>query len=135
MNLVQQRLTRGAVLVLLVIAGGCAAAAGAAAGAAAVIAYNERNASANVDASVAELASATTSVFSEMGIAENDRRTSEGGTEVDVFGVSDDGDVTVHIERDGGATTRVVVTVREGDVDYKPTIAGRILQRIIDRTT
>lgn len=132
---VHQRLTTGAVLVLVTFAAGCAAAAGAAAGAAAAIAYDERNASANVDASVAQLASATTSVFAEMRIAENDRRTSEGGSEVDIYGSSSDGDVAVNIENEGGTTTRVIVTVREGELDYKPTIAGRILQRIIDRAT
>lgn len=131
----QPRLAAAATILILPLAAACAAAAGAAAGAAAAIAYGERNASAEVAASVAELSTATTAAFLELGITETSRESSEGGSEMDISGTSADGDVAVNIENEGGSTTRVVVTVREGEVDYKPTIAGRILQRIIDHAS
>lgn len=122
-------------LMLALLASACAAAA-AGAGAAAAIAYNERNASANVAASVNALATATEEVFSEMGITLQHRQPSEGGTEVDIHGRASDGtDVAVNIENEGGATTRVTVTAREGELEWKPTYAGRVLERIIDRGT
>lgn len=122
-------------MMLTLLASACMAAA-AGAGAAAAIAYNERNASADVAASVNNLAAATEAVFSEMGITLGERRSSEGGTEVDIRGrAADDTDVAVNIENEGGSTTRVTVTAREGELEWKPSYAGRILERIIDRAT
>jgi hypothetical protein len=121
-----------ALILLLAAAGGCAAAAGAAAGAAAAIAYDERNASARVDASVSALTSATEAAFREMGVTVMHRQAG-GDSEMEFHGTMSEGDVAVHIESEGGSTSTVVVTVKEGEVDYKPTIAGRILERIIAR--
>lgn len=124
-----------ALLTVVPLASGCVAAA-AGAGAAAAIAYSERNASADVAASVTALADATAEVFSEMGITLQHRQPSEGGMEVDIHGRASDGtDVAVNIENEGGATTRVTVTAREGELGWKPTYAGRILERIIQRGT
>lgn len=124
-----------AVLILAPLASACMAAA-AGAGAAAAIAYGERNASADVAASVDALTTATDEVFSEMGITVQHRQPSEGGAEMDIHGRASDGtDVAVNIENEGGATTRVTVTAREGEVEWKPTYAGRILERIIQRAT
>lgn len=124
-----------AFLLLTPLASACLAAA-AGAGAAAAIAYNERNASADVAASVSALATATETVFSEMGITVQHRQPSEGGMEMDIHGRASDGtDVAVNIENEGGATTRVTVTAREGELEWKPTYAGRILERIIERGT
>lgn len=121
-----------ALMLLLSAAGGCAAAAGAAAGAAAAVAYDERNASAQVDASVSALIGATEAVFRDMGITVMHREAS-GDSEMEFHGTMSEGDVAVHIEREGGSTSTVVVTVKEGEVNYKPSIAGRILERIIAR--
>lgn len=124
-----------AVLILAPLASACMAAA-AGAGAAAAIAYSERNASADVAASVNALTTATEAVFSEMGISVLHRQPSEGGTEMDIHGRASDGtDVAVNIENEGGRTTRVTVTAREGELEWKPTYAGRILERIIQRGT
>lgn len=119
---------------VLPLATGCMAAA-AAGGAAGAIAYGERNASADVTASVTALTQATEAVFGEMGIAIQHRTVSENGTEVDIHGRSDEEDVAVNIENEGGATTKVTVTAKEGEVNYKPTVAGRILERIIARAS
>jgi hypothetical protein len=122
-------------LIVAALTSACMAAA-AGAGAAAAIAYNERNASADVAASVSDLATATEAVFGEMGITLQHRQPSEGGTEVDIHGrAADDTDVAVNIENEGGSTTRVTVTAREGELEWKPTYAGRILERIIERAT
>lgn len=124
-----------ALLLLAPLASACMAAA-AGAGAAAAIAYSERNASADVAASVSALTTATEAVFSEMGITVQHRQPSEGGTEMDIHGQASDGtDVAVNIENEGRATTRVTVTAREGELEWKPTYAGRILERIIERGT
>lgn len=131
-----KRLNAAAIVLVALITSACAAAAGAAAGAAAAIAYNERNASADVPASVSDLAAATEAVFAEMGITLQHREAGEGGTEVDIHGRAADGtDVAVDIDNEGGPTTRVIVTAREGQVEWKPTYAGRILEQIIDRVS
>lgn len=131
----RQTVKLAAILMVAPLASACMAAA-AGVGAAAAIAYNERNASADVAASVNALADATTAVFSEFDITLQHRQASEGGMEVDIHGRASDGtDVAVNIENEGGATTRVTVTAREGELEWKPTYAGRILERIIQRGT
>jgi hypothetical protein len=119
------------ILAAIVLLAGCAAAVGAAAGAAAAIAYNERNASSSVAASVAQLAQSTGAAFQELGIPETHREVAASTAEI--RGTEGDVAITVQIERESERTSRVVVTARRGDIDYRPRRAGEILQRIIDR--
>jgi hypothetical protein len=123
------------VLALAFVASACAAAVGAAAGAAAAIAYDDRNASTELGASVAEVASASEAVFAEMGIRVTNRSAATDGSEAQVRGEENGMMIRVDIDRRSPTTTRVVVTAREGEVGYRPSRAGQILQRIIDRTS
>jgi hypothetical protein len=122
------------VLALLPIASACAAAVGAAAGAAAAIALDERNASSEVAASVSQLTRATEATFEAMGIVVNNRSMATDGTTAQLRGMHEDANITVDINRSGDNTTRIVVTAREGELGYRPSQAGRILQQILDRT-
>jgi hypothetical protein len=127
------KLSRLAVVVMIVpMAAACVAAAGAAAGAAAAIALDERNATADVTASVGQLTTATETAFREMGIEVTNRSSATDGTTAQLRGMHEGANVTVDMER-RESTTRVVVTAREGDLGYRPSQAGRILQRILDR--
>jgi hypothetical protein len=121
-------------LPLLALLAGCALAAGAAVGAAAAIAYTERNASSEVAAPVATVVQATEAAFQEMGISLTERR-NVTATEGEIRGVQEDVGVIVEINRVSDRTSRVVVTVRRGDLDYRPQRAGEVLRRIIDRSS
>jgi hypothetical protein len=124
---------RAVMLPILVVLAGCAAAVGAAAGAAAAIAYNERNASSEIAASVAQVVRSTEAVFQEMGITLTHREVS--ATEAEIRGTEGDLAITVKIERESDRTSEVVVTARRGEIDYRPNRAGEILRRIIDRAS
>ena len=123
------------VLVLAFVTSACAAAVGAAAGAAAAIAYDDRNASTEIGASVPDVASATEAVFGDMGIRVTNRSAATDGSEAQVRGEAEGTTYRVDINRASPTTTRVVVTAREGDLGYRPSRAGQVLQRIIDRTS
>jgi hypothetical protein len=122
------------VLAILPLASACAAAVGAAAGAAAAIVLDERNASTEVAASVSQLTRATEAAFGDMGIVVTNRSQSTDGTTAQLRGTHEGANVTVDINRSGDNTSRVVVTAREGELGYRPSQAGRILQQILDRT-
>jgi hypothetical protein len=121
------------VLAVLPLASACAAAVGAAAGAAAAIALDERNASSEVAASVPQLTRATESAFAAMGIAVNNRSNATDGSSAQLRGMHEGANVTVDVTRSGNNTSRIVVTAREGELGYRPSQAGRILQQILDR--
>jgi hypothetical protein len=120
--------------VVLAVLPACAPAIGAAVGAAAAIAYDERNASATITAPVATVAQTTANVFTEMGVQQTFRGEEGGGTSATLRGTHEGANVTVEITRESANASRVVVTAREGEVGYRPSQAGRILQRIIDRS-
>lgn len=121
-----------AVLALASPAAGCIAAA-AAAGAAGAIAYTERGANSEVNASVNTLLQATEATFSEMNIVIIERKTAENGTEVELKGNRGDLDVTVNIHQDNPPTTKIDVTAKRNVVDYDRDYARDILQRVLKR--
>ena len=121
-----------AVLALVSTATGCIAAA-AAAGAAGAIAYTERGANSEVNASVNTLLQATEATFSEMNIVIIERKTAENGTEVELKGNRGDLDVTVNIHQDNPPTTKIDVTAKRNVVDYDRDYARDILQRVLKR--
>jgi len=114
-----------AVLALAAATSACAAAVGAAAGAAAAIAYDDRNASTEIGASV----------FGEMGITVTNRSEAADGSEAQLRGEENGRMIRVDINRASATTTRVVVTARDGEIEYRPSRAGEILQRIIARAS
>jgi hypothetical protein len=128
-------LARGRWLLLAaVLASTSACALAAAAGAAGAIAYTERNASSRIDASVAQVTVATEAVLQEMGVRVQTRQDATDGSEVKLRADRDGMDVSIDITRRSARMTDVVVTAREGLVEYRPGYAGEILERIITRT-
>ena len=121
---------------LVPLLAGCLAAAGAAAGAAGAIAYSERGASTNLDASVGEVAQAAEAVFAELGITTTERDMEDGGEEIQLTGETTGGEmrVNVEIEAEDSGLTNVHVTAQEGTLDYDRDYAEDVLRRIISRT-
>ncbi len=124
-----------AVLALAAATSACAAAVGAAAGAAAAIAYDDRNASTEIGASVTDVYAASEATFGEMGITVTNRSEAADGSEAQLRGEENGRMIRVDINRASATTTRVVVTARDGEIEYRPSRAGEILQRIIARAS
>lgn len=108
---------------------GCAAAAAGAAGAAGAIAYNERGAESQVEATVAAVERATENVYADLGLAISDRDVESD--EVELTGRSGDMRVVADIEDEGNGLTSIEVTAREGTLDYDRDYAEDVLRRIL----
>src|SRR5690554_1137465 len=79
-----------------------ATAVGAGAAAAAAIAYDDRGAKSSLDASVNEIATATTEAFSALGITYTERKMESDG--IELKGTEGEWKYVVDIERDPGDT-------------------------------
>ncbi|MHB1169666.1 MAG: DUF3568 family protein [Longimicrobiales bacterium] len=107
-------------------------AVGAGAAAAAAIAYDNRGAKSNLDASVNEVATATTQAFSALGITYTERKMESDG--IELKGAEGDWKYVVDIERDPGDTlTEIEVTVSKDTVDYSQDRAEELLRAIMQR--
>lgn len=121
------------VLALAVLPSGCLAAA-AAAGAGGAIAYNERGAQSLVNGSVADVAADARAVLTAMGITPDAEDAGDGNeNDVTVSGTRGEMRVRVEIERQSATTSEVMVTAREGTLDYDREMARDILSRIMAR--
>jgi hypothetical protein len=120
------------VLALAVLPSGCLAAA-AAAGAGGAIAYNDRGASSLVNGSVAQVAADARAVLSAMGITPDGEDAGDRENDVTVSGTRGEMRVRVEIERQSATTSEVMVTAREGTLDYDREMARDILGRIMAR--
>src|SRR5690606_14459830 len=102
-------------------------AVGAGAAAAAAIAYDNRGAKSNLDASVNEVANATTQAFSALGITYTERKMESDG--IELKGSEGDWKYVVDIERDPGDTlTEIEVTVSKDVADYSQDRAEELLR-------
>jgi hypothetical protein len=109
-----------------------ATAVGAGAAAAAAIAYDGRGAKSNLDASVNEIASATTEAFSALGITYTERKMESDGIELQ--GSQGEWKYVVDIERDPGDTlSEIEVTVSKDVADYSQDRAEELLRAIMQR--
>jgi FAD/FMN-containing dehydrogenase len=118
---------------LMVLPSGCLAAA-AAAGAGGAIAYNERGAQSLVNGSVADVAADARAVLTAMGITPDAEDAGDGNeNDVTVSGTRGQMRVRVEIERQSATTSEVMVTAREGTLDYDREMARDILSRIMAR--
>src|SRR5687768_12259554 len=121
-------------LALATLPAGCLAAA-AAAGAGGAIAYNERGASSQVNGSVADVAADARAVLTAMGITPDAEDAGDRGeNDVTVSGTRGEMRVRVEIERQSATTSEVMVTAREGTLEYDREMARDILSRIMART-
>ena len=119
---------------LLPVLAGCGktatTAVGAGAAAAAAIAYNDRGATSNLDASVARTADATERAFRTLGITLTERKNESDGIEVQ--GARQEWKYVVDIERDPGDTlTEIEVTVSKDQVNYSKDRAEELLRAIM----
>jgi FAD/FMN-containing dehydrogenase len=127
-------LKMGMVLALCTLPAGCLAAA-AAAGAGGAIAYNERGASSLVNGSVADVAADARAVLTAMGVTPDGEDAGDRGeNDVTVSGTRGEMRVRVEIERQSATTSEVMVTAREGTLDYDREMARDILSRIMARS-
>ena len=118
------RLIRAVAFSLTIGTTGCVAAA--AAGAAGAIYATSRGVESLVNEPADAVAARTREVFKEMGITEEAASTKEAGTKREIKGKQGDLDVTVEMEQQDSATTKVDVAARknlaEWDKDYARTV-------------
>lgn len=111
----------------LALSGCLLAAGGAAAGSG--IYLTTRGAESVIHGTVEELTTASREAFDRLGVEyEGQRDQDDGGREV--YGNTDDGDVTVDLERRTDNATRVHVKVQTGTVTWDQDMAKRILGEI-----
>jgi len=119
-------------LALATVPAGCVAAAAAGAGAAGAIAYNDRGAHSLVNGSVADVATDARTVLRDMGITlDGEDAGDTGENDVTVSGTRGEMRIRVEIERQSATTSEVMVTAREGTLDYDREMARDILSRIM----
>lgn len=119
--------------VAMLPAGGCLAAA-AGAGAAGAIAYNERGAQSMLTGKVSDVAADARAVLTEMDVTldSHDPAAANENSAV-VSGMRGEMRVRVEIERESSTTSDVMVTAREGALDYDRDVSRDILSRISAR--
>lgn len=111
----------------LVLTGCLLAAGGAAAGSG--IYLTTRGAEGVVHGDLRELTDASRTVFQELGVRyKGQRDQDDGGREV--YGATDDGDVTVDLDRRTDNATKVHVTVKKSAVTWDKDMARKILEEI-----
>lgn len=106
----------------LLFAGGAAAGSG--------IYLTTRGAEAVVHGDVDAVAEAVRGSFEELGIRFQGFREADEGPGRRIFGVIDDGDVTVTLERRTDNATRVEATVRTSTVTWDKEMAKTVVQEI-----
>jgi protein-tyrosine-phosphatase len=124
------RMTTWAVsLMLAVSATGCVAAA--AAGAAGAIYATSRGVESIVDGSIDKVAARTQAVMREMGITMEGSKIDEGGAKREFKGKQGDLDVTVQLQQQDSATTKVEVSARKNLAEWDKDYARQVLERIV----
>jgi hypothetical protein len=124
------RITTWAVaLMLAVTATGCVAAA--AAGAAGAIYATTRGVESLVSGSIDDVAARTQAVMREMGITMVGSSTDEGGAKREFKGKQGDLDVTVQLQQQDSATSKVEVYARKNLAEWDKDYARQVLERIV----
>lgn len=113
---------------LPVLLSGCLLAAGGAAAGTGIY-LTSRGAEGVVHGNVDELTEATREAFDRLGVThEGQKNQDEGGREV--YGTTDEGDVTVELERRTDNATMASVRVKKSAVTWDKDLAKRILEEI-----
>ena len=123
---------RAAILGLVLASTGCVAAA--AAGAAGAVYATTRGVESLVNGSPDAIAARARAVFQEMGIAEDAASTEESGAKRELKGKKGDLDVTVQMEQQDSATTKVEVYARKNLAEWDKDYARDVLQRIVKQS-
>jgi protein-tyrosine-phosphatase len=119
-------------LMLAVSATGCVAAA--AAGAAGAIYATSRGVESLVNGSIDKVAARTQAVMREMGITMEGSKIDEGGAKREFKGKQGDLDVTVQLQQQDSATTKVEVSARKNLAEWDKDYARQVLERIVKRS-
>jgi len=118
---------------LLALSGtGCVAAA--AAGAAGAIYATTRGAESLVKGSVSDVAAHAQAVMREMGIPEEASSSGDGGAKREFKGKKGDLDVTIHLEQQDAATTKVEVSAQKNLAEWDKDYARQVLEQIVKRS-
>jgi uncharacterized cupredoxin-like copper-binding protein len=126
------RLLRALVFSLAIGTSGCVAAA--AAGAAGAVYATSRGVESVVNGSADNVAGRARAVFKEMGITEDAASTKEAGTQREIKGKQGDLDVTVQMEQQDTATTKVEVTARKNLAEWDKDYARKVLESIVKKS-
>jgi hypothetical protein len=110
-------------------AGGCAAAA--AAGAAGAIYATTRGVESLVASPIDRVVADAESVMKNMGIVQDATSSDHGGAKRELKGKHGDLDVTVQMEQQDSATTKVEVSARKNLAEWDKDYARQVLERIV----
>lgn len=110
-------------------AAGCVAAA--AAGAAGAVYATTRGVESLVAAPIDQVVANAESVMKDMGITQDGSSSDDGGAKRELKGKHADLDVTVHMERQDTATTKVEVYARKNLAEWDKDYARSVLERIV----
>jgi hypothetical protein len=111
---------------------GCVAAA--AAGAAGAVYATTRGVESLVNGSPEAIAARSRTVFQQMGISEDAAATKEAGAKRELKGKKGDLDVTVQMEQQDSATTKVEVSARKNLAEWDKDFAREVLERIVKKS-
>jgi len=111
---------------------GCLLAAGGAAAAGSGVYVTSRGAEAIVQGGVGEIASTTRQAFANLSIEHRGHKESDDGQDREVFGRTEDAEVTVDLDRRTENATKVEVRVKKSAVTWDKDMARRILEEIRD---
>lgn len=118
-----------AALVAAGLAAGCLLAAGGAAAGGGIY-YTSRGAEAVVHGDTPAVTEAARQAFDRLGVQDNGYRDSDQGERRDVYGETDDGDVTVTLTPRTENATRVEVRVKTSAITWDKEMARSILEEI-----
>ena len=119
------------VVALAVATSTTACVAAAAAGAAGAIYATTRGVESLVAGGIDNVASRSQAVMKDMGITQEGESTDNGGATREFKGKHADLDVTVHLERQDSASTKVEVYARKNLAEWDKDYARSVLERIV----
>ena len=119
------------VVALAVATSGTACAAAAAAGAAGAIYATTRGVESLVAGPVDQVAVRSKHVMKEMNIAEVGESTKDSGAKREFKGKHDDLDVTIQLDRQDSASTKVEVSARKNLAEWDKDYARSVLEQIV----
>lgn len=110
-------------------AAGCVAAA--AAGAAGAVYATTRGVESLVAGSMDRVAARAETVMRDMGITQDASSSEKGGAQRELKGKHGDLDVTIHMEQQDSATTKVEVYARKNLAEWDKDFARQVLEQIV----
>lgn len=118
-----------ALLAAAALSSGCLLAAGGAAAGGGIY-YTSRGAEAVLHGDVPAVTEAAREAFGTLGVADNGYRDSDEGERREVYGETDDGDVTVTLSPRTENATKVEVRVKTSAITWDKEMARSILEEI-----